>query len=334
MNAIPEKKTRGGSWLKIDSFTLMLVGTLLLATFLPARGDLVPAVDVLGKGLIILLFFVHGAKMPREAIVGVLAQWKLQLLVLAATFVLFPLIGIGLGPLSGGFIAPELYTGILFLCCLPSTVQSSIALTSVARGNVPAAVCAAAASNLAGVLLTPLLTGILLAQSSAINMDAVWSIIGLILLPFTAGQMLHGWLGGWLRQHKLLTTIVDRGAILVMVYGAFGKAVTGGLWQSVSGLDLAVLVIVCLLILGVVVLLLHGVARATGLSKPDETTLVFCGSVKSMATGVPMANVLFPAATAGAIVLPLMMFHTVQLVVGAYLARLYERRAIASGDAA
>lgn len=334
MNAMPEKKLRGLSWLKIDSFTLMLVGTLLLATFLPARGDLVPAVDVLGKGLIILLFFVHGAKMPREAIMGALAQWKLQLLVLAATFALFPLIGIGLGPLSGGVIAPELYTGILFLCCLPSTVQSSIALTSVARGNVSAAVCAAAASNLAGVVLTPLLTGLLLAHSSAISMDAVWSIIGLILLPFAAGQLLHGWLGGWLRRHKFLTTVVDRGAILVMVYGAFGKAVTGGLWQSVSGLDLAVLVIVCLLILGVVVLLLRGAAWATGLSKPDETTLVFCGSVKSMATGVPMANVLFPAATAGAIVLPLMMFHTVQLVVGAYLARVYERNAIAAEEAA
>jgi sodium/bile acid cotransporter 7 len=332
MSVATGRKSRGFGWLKIDRFTLMLMGTLLLATFLPASGSLVPKVDFAGKALVILLFFVHGAKMPREAIVGALGQWKLQLLVLMATFALFPLIGVGLGPLSGGLISPALYTGVLFLCCLPSTVQSSIALTSVARGNVPAAVCAAAASNLAGVVLTPLLTGLLLASSSAISMDAVWAIIGLILIPFTAGQLLHGWLGGWIAKHKMLTTIVDRGAILVMVYSAFGKAVTGGLWQTVSGVDIAMLVVVCLLILGVVVLVLRGAAWATGLSRPDEATLVFCGSVKSLATGVPMANVLFPAATAGAIVLPLMMFHTVQLIVGAFLARAYERKANAAGE--
>jgi len=324
----------GFGWLTLDRFTLMLLGTLLLATLLPARGAFVPAVDVLGRALVILLFFIHGAKMPREAMTGALGQWKLQLLILLTTFALFPLIGLGLAPLSGRAIDPLLYTGVLFLCCLPSTVQSSIALTSIARGNVPAAVCAAAASNLAGVLLTPLLTGLLLASGGgAISMEAVWSIVGLILLPFAAGQLLHGRLGGWLGRHKILTGIVDRGAILVMVYGAFGKAVTGGLWQSISAGDLVLLVLICLLILAVVVLTLRLVAWLTGLSRPDEATLVFCGSVKSLATGVPMANVLFPAAMAGAIVLPLMMFHMVQLVTGAYLARLYEKRATSGTSA-
>ncbi|MCW2391117.1 MULTISPECIES: bile acid:sodium symporter family protein [unclassified Sphingobium] len=324
------KKTGRLAWLKIDRFTLMLLGTLLLASFLPARGSLVPAVDLLGKVLVIALFFIHGARLPREAVVGAIGQWKLQLLILAATFALFPLIGIALKPLSGPVIEPMLFTGILFLCCLPSTVQSSIALTSIARGNVPAAVCAAAASNLAGVVFTPLLTGLLLASSAAINMDAVWAIVGLILIPFSIGQALHGWIGAWLLRHKMLTSFVDRGAILVMVYGAFGKAVTGGLWQAISGIDIAILLGFCLLILAVVVIVLRLAARLTGLARPDEASLVFCGSVKSLATGVPMANVLFPAAMAGAVVLPVMMFHIVQLVTGAFLARVYERRAIAA----
>ena len=323
-------KTSRLAWLKIDRFTLMLLGTLLLASLLPARGDLVPAVDLLGRILIIALFFIHGARIPRAAIVGAVGQWKLQLLILLATFALFPLIGIAMMPLSGLIIAPTLFTGILFLCCLPSTVQSSIALTSIARGNVPAAVCAAAASNLAGVLFTPLLTGLLLASSAAISMESVWTIIGLILVPFAVGQALHPLLGGWLGRHKLLTTFIDRGAILVMVYGAFGKAVTGGLWQSISGIDLAILFVACLLILALVFGVLGLIARLGKLARPDEATLVFCGSVKSLATGVPMANVLFPAATAGAIVLPVMMFHIVQLVTGAFLARAYERRAVAA----
>lgn len=320
-------RARRFSWVKLDKFTLMLLGALLLATILPARGGLVPVVDGLGRVLVVLLFFIHGARMPREAVTGALKQWKLQLLMLLSTFALFPLVGLAFGPLSGLAIDPALYTGLLFLCCLPSTVQSSIALTSIAKGNVPAAVCAAAASNLAGVVLTPLLTAVLLASQSVMSFDAIWTIVGLILVPFALGQMLHSRLGGWLGRHKLLATFVDRGSILVVVYAAFGKAVVGGLWQTISAVDLAVLILLCFLMLVLIIVALRLAARAARLSLPDEAALVFCGSVKSLATGVPMASVLFPAALVGAIVLPLMIFHQVQLLTCAFLARAYERRA-------
>ena len=320
-------RARRFTWAKVDKFTLMLLGTLLLATILPARGSFVPVVDGLGRVLVVLLFFIHGARMPREAVTGALKQWKLQLLMLLSTFALFPLIGLAMGPLSGRAIDPALYTGLLFLCCLPSTVQSSIALTSIAKGNVPAAVCGAAASNLAGVIFTPLLTALLLASQSVMSFDAIWTIIGLILVPFALGQMLHGKLGGWLSRHKPLATFVDRGSILVVVYAAFGKAVVGGLWSTISAVDLAMLIFLCFAMLVLVILILRFTARLAGLPLPDEAALVFCGSVKSLATGVPMASVLFPAALVGAIVLPLMIFHQVQLLACAFLARAYERRA-------
>lgn len=316
------------AWPKPDRFTLMLVGTVALASLLPARGGFVPVVDVIGRAAVILLFFLHGANLSSEAVRNALGQWKLQLMVLASTFALFPLAGLALAPLGGRVIEPTLYTGILFLCCLPSTVQSSIALTSIARGNVPAAVCAAAASNLAGIALTPLLTGLLLASQSAVSLDAVWSIVGTILLPFAAGQLLHGRIGGWLRARKPLFSVVDRGAVLIMVYAAFGKAVVGGIWQTVSAVDLAIVLLACLGLLGIVVAALRGAARLARLDRADEAALVFCGSVKSLVTGVPMASVLFPAAAAGAIVLPLMIFHQVQLIACAVLARAYERRAV------
>lgn len=308
----------------------MLIGTVLLATFLPARGGFVSVVDVIGRASIILLFFLHGANLSTEAVKDALGQWKLQLLILASTFLLFPLIGLGLGPLRGHAIDANLYTGLLFLCCLPSTVQSSIALTSIARGNVPAAICAASASNLAGIVLTPLLTGLLLASQSAISFDAVWSIVSTILLPFAAGQLLHKRIGGWLKARKPLFSVVDRGSVLIMVYAAFGKAVVNGIWQTVSAVDLLILVLFCLGLLAIVVVAVRGAARVAKLSQPDEAALVFCGSVKSLITGVPMASVLFPAAAVGAIVLPLMMYHQIQLIACAFLARRYERRAIAT----
>jgi sodium/bile acid cotransporter 7 len=319
------------AWPKLDKFTLMLIGTVALASLLPARGGFVPVVDIIGRVSIILLFFLHGANLPTETVKGALAQWKLQLLILASTFALFPIIGLALSPLSGWAIDPTLYTGLLFLCCLPSTVQSSIALTSIARGNIPAAICAASASNLFGILLTPLLTGLLLASQSAISFEAVWSIVGTILLPFAAGQLLHKRIGGWLKARKPIFSLVDRGSVLIMVYAAFGKAVVGGIWYTVSVGDLAILVLFLLVILGLVVLALLGASRLARLSRPDEAALVFCGSVKSLITGVPMASVLFPAATVGAIVLPLMMFHQIQLISCAFLARAYERRAAREG---
>jgi len=315
------------AWPKLDKFTLMLVATVTLASLLPARGGFVPVVDVIGKASIILLFFLHGANLSSEAVKTALGQWKLQLLMLAATFVLFPVIGLAMAPLSGRAIDPTFYTGLLFLCCLPSTVQSSIALTSIARGNVPAAICAASASNLFGILLTPLLTGLLLANQSAISFDAVWSIVSTILLPFAAGQLLHKRIGGWLKSKKPFFSVVDRGSVLIMVYSAFGKAVVGGIWQTVSAVDLFVLILFCIGLLLIVVFALRLAARLSGLSQPDEAALVFCGSVKSLITGVPMASVLFPAAMVGAIVLPLMIFHQTQLIICAFLARGYERRA-------
>lgn len=322
-------KPRRFAWPRPDRFTMALVVTVLLASLLPARGGFAPVVDMIGHAAIILLFFLHGAMLPREAVVESLGHWRLHLMVLASTFLLFPLIGLALGPLSGRLMEPDLYTGILFLCCLPSTVQSSIAFTAIARGNVPVAICAASASNLIGIVLTPLLTGLLLARQSGVSLDAVGSIVGTILLPFAVGQMLHGRIGAWLKARKPLTSLVDRGSILIMVYAAFGKAVIDGIWHMVSLGDLIVLTLLCALILAVVMVVLRQTARAARLSRADEIALFFCGSKKSLVSGVPMASVLFPGAAVGAIVLPLMIFHQIQLIVCAVIARAYERRAIA-----
>jgi sodium/bile acid cotransporter 7 len=309
-----------------EPFVLALLGTVLLASFLPVRGALVPVFDAIADAGIVLLFFLHGAKLPREAIIAGFAQWRLHLLVLATTFGIFPLLGLGFSALP--VLPPAIATGMLFLTLLPSTVQSSIAFTSIARGNVPAAVCTAAFSNLTGILATPLLVALLIGDGSGqvtVSTASIKQIVLQLLVPFLAGHLLRPLVGGFVARHKPLVNIVDRGSILMVVYTAFSAAVVEHLWSKVSPSTLIVLVLCCcvLLLLVLVITLLLG--RWTGLSREDAIVLQFSGSKKSLASGVPMAGVLFPVAQVGMMILPLMLFHQIQLIVCAVLARSYAR---------
>ncbi|EJL27171.1 putative Na+-dependent transporter [Caulobacter sp. AP07] len=311
--------------LKIDTYILLLFGMVVLATVLPVRGEAATIVGWVVKIAIALLFFLHGAKLSREAVVAGLTHWRLHLTILAFTFVMFPALGLLIS--KSGLLSPTLSTGMLFLCCLPSTVQSSIAFTSIGRGNIAAAVCAASASNLLGIFLTPVLVGLLMqAHGDVGGWHSIKSIIIQLLLPFIAGQLLRPWIRGWIERHKALVGQVDRGSILLVVYSAFSAAVVGGIWKTVSIPELGVLLAVCAVLLAVVMAATMFGARALGFSKPDEVAIVFCGSKKSLATGVPMAGILFPGATAGVLVLPLMLFHQIQLMACSVLAQRYGAR--------
>jgi sodium/bile acid cotransporter 7 len=307
-----------------DSFTLALVATVVLATLLPLRGPAVPLFAAVTHAAIALLFFLHGARLSRSAILEGASNWKLHLLVMASTFVLFPLLGLGLRWVLRDWLAPNLVLGLLFLCLLPSTVQSSIAFTSMAGGNVAAAVCSASASNLLGVVLTPVLVGLLSNQrGGGISGQAVGVIFAQLFVPFVAGHLLRPWIGAWVGRHRAALGLVDRGSILLVVYTAFSEAVVHGLWSQLGGRDLLVLGLVSGVLLAVVLALTTWGSRGLGFSREDEIAIVFCGSKKSLASGVPMASVLFAPATVGAMVLPLMLFHQLQLMVCAVLARRY-----------
>jgi sodium/bile acid cotransporter 7 len=319
-----------------DNFTLCLIATVITASVLPCRGHYAVAFDWLTNLAIALLFFLHGAKLSREAVVAGMTNWRLHLTVLASTFVLFPLLGLLLKPLLLPLVTPALYVGILFLCTLPSTVQSSIAFTSIARGNVPAAVCSASASSLIGIVVTPLLTGLVVQTHGQGGMS--WSSVGDIVLqlfvPFVAGQIAQRWIGGWVQQHRPLIGLVDQGSILLVVYTAFSAAVLQGLWKQLPLPVLGGVLIVNAVLLAAALLITRYGSRALGFSREDEITIVFCGSKKSLASGVPMANVLFPAHALGMIVLPIMLFHQMQLMTCAVLARRYADRVGADKRAA
>ena len=307
-----------------EPFVLSLLGTVLLATVLPPRGSFVHLFDIAATTGIVLLFFLHGAKLSRQAIWDGMRNWKLHLSVLAVTFGLFPLLGLGLSHLP--FVAAPVAAGLLFLTLLPSTVQSSIAFTAVARGNVAAAVCSASFSNLLGIVVTPALVALLMhlgAGATGGELAAVEKIVLQLLVPFVAGHLLRPLIGGFVARHKTLVTMVDRGSILLVVYTAFGAAVVEGLWHRVSGLDLTIITILCSVLLATVLALTWALGRIFNWPRADAIVLLFCGSKKSLASGVPMAGVLFPAAQVGVVLLPLMLFHQIQLIACAVIARRY-----------
>ncbi|WP_107929075.1 bile acid:sodium symporter family protein [Neisseria animaloris] len=315
-------------YLKIDTFLLMLLLMMLAATLFPAQGEAKTFFKYLTTAAIALLFFMHGAKLSRESILAGIRHWRLHLLVLSSTFVLFPLIGMAMRPLSPWLMEPEIYQGFLYLCALPATVQSAIAFTSLARGNLAAAVCSASASSLLGVFVSPLLVGMLMSTQGDMDFfGSVRAVMLQLLLPFVLGHLSRRWIAEWVAEHKKLIRFTDQSSILLVVYTAFSEAVLEGIWSRVGWSTLLVIAAVSCAMLALVLLATTYSARLLGFDKEDEITIVFAGSKKSLANGVPMANILFPAPMVGMMVLPLMIFHQIQLMVCAVLAQRYAKRA-------
>ena len=313
----------------LDPFLLLLIAVMIVASLLPARGVAVPVFGALTDVAITLLFFLHGAKLSREAILAGIGNWRLHLMVLASSFILFPILGWSIAHGATGLTTPEILSGVLYLALLPSTVQSSIAFTALAGGNVPAAVCSASLSNITGIVLTPVLVGLLIhVQGSApgISLDAIRTVMLQLLLPFVAGHLMRPLIRGFIERNKKILTPVDRTSILLVVYGAFSAAVVGGIWQRTAAIDLVVILGLSAALLGVVMAINLFVARRLHLPRGDEIVLLFCGSKKSLVSGVPMAGAIFAPAQVGVIILPLMIFHQLQLFVCAVIAARYRRQ--------
>ncbi len=310
-----------------DNFTLALLAVMLAATVLPCEGMGAVFFETLMSLAIGLLFFLHGARLSPQNVRSGASHWRLHALVFFCTFVMFPLIGLALKPIVSPLVGRELYVGLLYLCALPATVQSAIAFTSLARGNVPAAICSAAASSLLGIFLTPLLVYLLVGvEGAGVGLQAVLKIVLQLLAPFVLGQLARRWIAGWVERRRSWLRFVDQGSILLVVYTAFSEATVLGLWHSVPLQKLALLTVVCCALLALVLWLTHALAKQLGFNVEDQITILFAGSKKSMATGVPMAQILFSGGAVGAVILPLMLFHQIQLMVCALLAQRYARR--------
>ncbi|MEU6480105.1 bile acid:sodium symporter family protein [Streptomyces sp. NPDC047017] len=327
------KRLRWPSRLPIDPYIVLLLATVGVAALLPARGGAAHVASGASTAAIAFLFFLYGARLStREALDG-LKHWRLHVTVLACTFVLFPLLGLAARGLVPVLLNQPLYQGLLFLTLVPSTIQSSIAFTSIARGNVPAAICAGSFSSLVGIILTPLLAAALLGSGGGgFSAHSLVTIVLQLLVPFLAGQVLRRWVGGFLTRHKKVLGLVDRGSILLVVYTAFSEGMVRGIWHQVSPLRLGGLLAVEAVLLAVMLALTWYGGRMLGFGRQDRIAIQFAGSKKSLASGLPMASVLF-GAHASLAVLPLMLFHQMQLMVCAVIAKRRAHDAEAEGAA-
>ena len=313
--------------LKIDKFLVALLVVVCIASVAPARGVVVQPLSVLTSVAIAVLFFLHGARLSRSAVLEGLGAWRVHLAVLSATFVMFPILGLVAQRLADIWLPPTIGAGVLLLCLMPSTVQSSIAFTAIGKGNISAAICSAALSNVLGVVLTPLLIGVLFARHGGEFSGGVVKVIAQLLLPFVAGHLARPLIVNLLDRDKALLARFDRGVILLVVYTAFSAAVVEGLWRRYSIGNLAWTAAIDAVILTFALSATTAGARLLRFSRADEVAIVFCGSKKSLASGVPIAGALFPAALVGPMILPLMLFHQMQLMACAVLAERYARRA-------
>ncbi|APU48382.1 bile acid:sodium symporter [Acinetobacter junii] len=314
--------------LALDRFTILLVLMVLLATLLPISGQLAYYFNILTTVAIAVLFFLHGAKLSREAVIEGMLHWRMHALVFIFTFLIFPLIGLLSRPVLEPVLGQQLYWGFLFMCFLPSTVQSSIAFTSMAKGNVAGAVCSASFSNIIGMFITPILVSYFILGQSQHDFDPTKSIVQitlLLLVPFILGQLLRPFIFPQMRKFPSVVKVFDQGSILMVVYGAFSSAVVAGLWQQVSGITLIYLTLACSVLLTILMLLALYLPKWLGFNQADQITIFFCSSKKTLASGVPMAQILFIGQPLGMIVLPIMIFHQIQLMVCGVIANYWSK---------
>jgi sodium/bile acid cotransporter 7 len=304
-----------------DRFVALLLAMVAVAVLAPARGAALEMLGDLSTLAIIALFFVHGARLSRHAVLGGFRRVRLHMAILAATFLFFPLVGLLIAPLADRFVGPAFTPGILFLCALPTTVASSIAMVSIARGNIPASVIAAALSSMAGVVLTPLIFAALLSTSGGgIDLSGIFKVILILAVPFAIGQLCRPLIGGWIEAHPGLGRLLDRLTILLAIYVALSAAAGGGLFDDIAAGRFLALLGFMMLLLVLVAAMAVILGKLLRFDYGDRTSLLFAAMQKSVISGTPMARILFPGAEAGLIILPLLVYYVPMMTVSAIIA--------------
>jgi sodium/bile acid cotransporter 7 len=314
-----------------DWFLCGMVLATALAYFFPrfgATGGTMHAEYVINVGVFVV-FFLHGVNLSSEQIRHGLKNWRLHVMVQVFTFLVFPIIWLICDKTFGTHVPALLMLGFLYLCALPSTISSSVALTGSAGGNVPAAILNASMSSVFGIFLTPWLVSLVIGTGSG-GIDLGSTLLDLslmLLLPLVLGQLLRPLLGKFFARHKKYTNLIDKIVILLLVYAAFCNSMLSGMWQTQGNSVIAMAFIGSAVLLAVILLLTTGTARVLKFNHADKVAAVFCATKKSLAAGAPMAALIFGSNPGlGLILLPIMIYHPLQLIVCSVMAENYANR--------
>ncbi len=318
-----------------DRFVTLMIVSAVLGFLFPGLGadDGPLQLGLVTKLGIALVFFLHGANLAPSNLVAGVKNWRVHLLIQATTFVLFPIPGLAIYFGLASVLPESSRLGFFFLAALPSTISSSVAMTVLAKGNVPAAVFNATLSGLLGLVLTPVMISIVTATGSVqfSLLDAIINIALMLLAPFIVGQIVRPLIKGVLTTHKPVISWLDRGVILLIVFTSFAASTAGGIWSRFTAWEMTATLALVLVLLALAFGFTIFTARRLGLDQADEAAVVFCGSTKSLANGAPIAQVLFAGSPVlGVVLLPLMLYHQLQLVACAVIAQRYAKRAEAA----
>ena len=316
--------------LKPDWFLLGMIAATVLAWLFPQPGAsggwMHP--ELVTKAGVALIFFLHGVALSFDALKAGTLRWPLHLVVQCSTFLLFPLLGLLINAALGDAVAPELKLGLFFLCALPSTVSSSVAMTAAAHGNVAGAVFNATLSSLLGVFLTPLWIALVLKADGGSHpiLPVIMDLIRWLILPLAVGQACRPWLGAWAKRHKPLIGLADRATILLLVYTSFCDSFKEHVWSGRGAGQIWLIGGIATVLFALVMVVMARVATGLKFSREDRIAAMFCGSKKTLASGVPMAKLIFGAHPGlGLILLPIMIYHPLQLIVCGLLAQRWGR---------
>lgn len=317
--------------MKIDKFVLAIVGSILLAWFFPQWGSPESGIplDLIASIGISLIFFFYGLKLsPQEIKIG-LRNWKLHILVQATTFLVFPLIVLAFYPFIKTENGQTLWLAFLFLAALPSTVSSSVVMVSIARGNIPAAIFNASISGLIGIVVTPLWMGLFLKQTTIdFNLGEIYfKLITEILLPVVIGIFLQRYWGHFARKYSRYLTLFDKSVILLIIFKSFSHSFENQVFSAVDILDLVLIVTAVVALFFLIYFLTFYLSRLLKFTIEDQITAQFCGTKKSLVHGTVFAKILFQqSATTGIMLLPIMIFHPVQILIISFVAGKLARR--------
>lgn len=299
----------------------LLVAAIALAVVLPAAGEARSAAQMVSNAAVFLLFFLNGLRLPRHEVWEGMGNHRLLWPLIAWCYGAMALAGWAVWQAGQGWMPPLLALGFLYLGCLPSTVQSATAYSSLAGGNVASSVVAAALLNLLGVFVTaPLFSLLAGGHTAAFDGGGLLKVVTILLLPFVLGQIAQGRLGDWVKEHRPLVTTMDRTSIAIAVYVAFSGAVEQRFWTRVDPAGWAWLVGGTALMLVFAHLGAWMLGALVRLDRANRKSMLFAGAQKSIAMGAPLAAVLFAPAVAGVVLLPILLYHLVQLVLAAPLA--------------